>query len=295
MRWLALAGALLLAACGQPAMAPSASAKPAPALWKIADKDTTIYLFGTIHLLPKGYDWETPKITAALNGSQSLILEAALDGLPPEAVGAAMHDLATDTPVPPIADRVMTPQRPALDRAIAKAGIQRTELDRMESWAVALMFASAQLEELPARSDYGIESLLSKRFNKAGKPVEGFETIGQQFSYFDTLPPAAQQKFLSSVLEDQGDPRTEYDAMIGAWRAGDLQKIALSFDDEAKLSPELKDALLTQRNMRWTTLIAQRMAKPGSVFVAVGAGHLAGDESVIGMLAAMGFKAERLQ
>jgi len=291
MRFLALIVVVLAAACSQPA--PTVPAKPA--LWKIADADTTIYLFGTIHVLPKGYDWETPKITAALNASQGLILEAALDGQSPEQISGALQSLAMDTPVPTIEDRVPPSQRAALDKAIARSGMTRAMFDQMESWAVALMLASAQLRDLPASSDYGIEPLLSRRFRAANKPVEGFETLAQQFGYFDALPPQAQAKFLQSVLEDDTDPRAEYDAMIAAWRMGDLPKIALSFDDEAKLSPELKDALLTQRNARWTTAIAQRMARPGTVFVAVGAGHLAGDESVIAMLAARGLKAERLQ
>jgi uncharacterized protein len=291
VRLAAFLSALLLAACSQPA--PTGPAKPA--LWKIADADTTIYLFGTIHILPQGYDWETPKITAALNASQGLILEAVLDGQSPEAIAGALQGLAMDTPVPPIEERVLPQNRSALDAAIAKSGMPRMAFDRMESWAVALMLASAQLKELPASSDYGVEPLLTRRFREADKPVEGFETLGQQFGYFDGLPPEAQAKFLQSVLEDGADPRIEYNAMIAAWRDGDLAKIALSFDDEAKLSPELKDALLTQRNARWTAIIAQRMVKPGTVFVAVGAGHLAGDESVIAMLAAKGLKAERLQ
>jgi uncharacterized protein len=292
LRWVALGLVLLLSACSQTA-ADQGPAKPA--LWKIADADTTVYLFGTIHLLPQGYDWETPKITAALKASHGLILEAVLDGQSPEQIAGAIQGLAMDSEVPPIADRVMPAQRGALDAAIAKSGMPRLAFDHMESWAVALMLASAQLRDLPASPDYGVEPLLTRRFREANKPVEGFETIGQQFGYFDSLPPEAQAKFLTSVLEDGADPRIEYNAMITAWRAGDLAKIALSFDDEAKLSPELKDALLTQRNARWTMLLQQRMAKPGTVFVAVGAGHLAGDESVIAMLAAKGLKAERLQ
>ncbi len=292
MRLFALALAFVLAACGQQA----ATQGPAkPALWKIADADTTIYLFGTVHLLPQGYDWETPKITAALDASRELILEAVLDGQSPEQIAEAIQDLAMDSDVPPVAERVVPAQRGALDTAIGKSGMPREAFDAMENWAVALMLASARLNDLPAKSDYGIEPILTRRFREANKPVSGFETLAQQFGYFDTLPAQAQAKFLESVLAETEDPRAEFDAMVASWRAGDLDKIALSFDDEKKLSPELKDALLTQRNMRWTTLIGQRMDKPGTVFVAVGAGHLAGSESVIGMLAAKGFKAERLQ
>lgn len=290
MRALALALALFLAACGQ---APDPG-PPRPALWKIADKDTTLYLFGTIHILPQGYDWETPKIDAALGASQELILEAVLEGRDEE-VGTVMRNLASDSPGPPLSERVAAKDRGALDAAIARADVPRGALDGLESWAVALILASAQIRDLPAKSDYGIEPLLTRKFRAAGKRVEGFETLEQQFGYFDALPAAAQARFLQSVIEDKADPRAEYEAMISSWRAGDLGRIALSFDDEAKLTPELKEALLIERNRRWTAQIVQRMAAPGTVFVAVGAGHLAGNDSVIAMLAAKGLKAERLQ
>ncbi len=266
-----------------------------PALWKIADADTTIYLFGTIHLLPEHYDWETPGISAAVDASQELILEAVLDRQSSGEIAGVMQAMAMDMPMPPVASRIMPDRRVALERAIARTGMPRAAFDRMESWAVALTLASAQLRDLPASSDYGIEPLLTRRFREAGKAVKGFETPAEQFGYFDRLRPVTQARFLQSVIDDKSSPRDEYQAMLAAWRAGDLGRIALSFDDETKISSELKDALLTRRNARWTGVIAHRMAKPGTIFIAVGAGHLTGKDSVIAMLGARGYTAIRLQ
>lgn len=290
MKWIALVLAFLTAACGQ-----AVEQGPAkPALWKIADKDTTIYLFGTVHLLPQGFDWETPTITAALNASRELIVEVVLDG-PPEQAAEVMQSLATDDPRYPIAERVLPDRQDALAAAIARSGAPREAFDRLETWAVALTIASLQMNNLSAKGEYGIESLLKRRFRDADKPVTGLETLAQQLGYFDALPYPAQAKFLNTVLEENGDTATEFNAMLAMWRAGDVDKIAASFDQEMKAVPEVRDALLDQRNARWTMLIAQRMAKPGTVFLAVGAGHLAGSGSVQELLAAEGFKAERLQ
>ena len=83
--------------------------------------------------------------------------------------------------------------------------------------------------------------------------------------------------------------------MVAAWWAGDVQKIAVTFDNEMRLSPELSDALLTRRNARWAAWVRARMAQPGTVFMAVGAGHLAGRDAVQAMLGAKGLKVVRVQ
>ena len=46
-----------------------------PALWKVADDDTTVYLFGTIHALPEGKDWYSGTIAKAFDASGELVTE----------------------------------------------------------------------------------------------------------------------------------------------------------------------------------------------------------------------------
>ena len=83
--------------------------------------------------------------------------------------------------------------------------------------------------------------------------------------------------------------------MIGAWGKGDTKAIAVTFDDELRLSPELTEVLLKRRNIAWADWIGKRMDMPGTVFVAVGAGHLAGEGSVDALLSAKGLKVARVQ
>ncbi|MBA3897559.1 MAG: TraB/GumN family protein [Sphingomonadaceae bacterium] len=295
MKRIALAAVAALALISCHSTGTEAAARVAkPALWKVSDADTTIYLFGTIHLLPKALDWQSPKILAAERASQALVLETVLDK-DPKKTGAIMMGLGVSPGLPPLLDRVPADKRTALQRVVTRSGVPLTLLDTLETWAAALTLSSSALHDLPVSPEYGAENVLTRGFTAAGKPVSGLETPAQQLGYFDTLPEAAQRAFLVSVAEDDTDARKEFDAMIAAWTAGDTKKIALTFDDELKLSPELTQALLHRRNANWTAWIAERMKRPGTVFVAVGAGHLAGAGSVEELVAAKGFKVSRLQ
>ncbi len=287
-------GALLALVAASCSPAPATQTPAHPALWKLADADTTIYLFGTIHILPSRLEWQSPKIKAALNASQGLVLETVL-GEGDRDPATVMRTLAARNDLPPVVERVPADRRALLDEAVRKSGVPLAALDVYETWAVALTLAAAQFASLPGTHDDGAEQVLTRAFRALGKPVSGLETPAEQLGYFDALPEDAQRRFLISVIEDKDDPRAEFQAMISAWTSGDLKKIELTFSDEAQLSPELMQALLVRRNQHWTDWIAHRLDTPGTVFVAVGAGHLAGPRSVEAMLAARGLKVERLQ
>jgi uncharacterized protein len=292
--WLraALAGLLPLTACGAQA-APAAEAAR-PAMWKLADKDTIVYLFGTIHLLPEGRTWRTPAMEEALTGSQELVLEIAnVDDM--MASAQAMAKMGMSPGLPPIAERVPEEKRAALRAMIAESGYPEAVFDRLETWAAAMPLLAVSFKRLGLDPSLGVERQIDQPFRAAGKTVTGLETVEQQLGYFDTLPEAAQRALLLSVIEDSAETRAQFQAMLDAWSTGDLAGIARTFDDETQMSPELKAVLMSRRNAAWADWLAKRMAKPGTVFVAVGAGHLAGADSVQEMLKKKGLKAKRVQ
>ena len=279
---------LLLASC-----ATAASPDPRPGLWRVADADTTVYLFGTIHILPEGYAWSTPKIDAAIKSADQLVLEIA-DSQAPDA-RERYAKLATSPGLPPLADRLAPEQRDDLARLMDKAGLTPAQLDRLETWAAALALGVSLYSGQGVAAAHGVEVQLRQRFTQAGKPVTGLETTAQQLGYFDSLPETAQRTLLSSIVAEADESGAEFDAMASAWSRGDVDAIAVTFDDELKLSPELADALIRRRNTRWAEWVDARLDKPGTVLVAVGAGHLAGPESVQAMLEKRGVRVERVQ
>ena len=292
--WLraAIAGLLPLTACAAEAAPAAKAAKPA--MWKVADADTTLYLFGTIHLLPEGQAWRTPAMESALGGSQELVLEVAnIDDM--MAGAQAMAKLGLSPGLPPIAERVPEEKRAALKAMMAETGYPEAIYDRLETWAAALSLLGVTFKRLGLDPSLGVESQIGAPFRASGRTVTGLETVEQQLSYLDTLSEDAQRAMLLSVVEDSAETRAQFKAMLDAWASGDLKWIERTFDDETQISPELKAALMSKRNAAWADWLAKRMEKPGTVFVAVGAGHLAGQESVQAMLRKKGLKAKRVQ
>ncbi len=295
-RWLSPLAVLPLTACAtaQPAAQVAEAAEAKPALWKIADEDTTIYLFGTIHLLPKGLEWRTPALDRAVAQSDALVLETAL-GTDLARTGRKLVEMGVSPGLPPLLERVPEEKRPALQTLIESASISTRTLDRMETWAAAMSLFASSFRGMGFEAEAGAEQGLSASFREAGKPISGLETVEQQFGFFDTLSEESQRAFLVGSIDDPAEARRQLEAMIAAWAAGDTDAIARTFDSETALSPELRQVLMVNRNKTWAEWLDKRLDQPGTVLVAVGAGHLAGQDSVQTMLKARGIEAERVQ
>lgn len=292
-RGLAMLGLAALASCAT--VPPAASATGRPAMWQVSDRDTTIYLFGTIHLLPKDYPWRTPAFDKAVAGSQTLVVETIVDTASPQSLAGELARLGFRSGLPPLASRVAPEKRALLETAIAKTGIPRSAYDRMETWAAAFMLLGTQFKDLGLTGEAGVEAVLRNAFIRAGKPVDQLETNSEQLSLFDTLPESAQRALLEGAIDSPAEMRSQFNEMLTAWVRGDVAKIGASFNEDLSGSPELREALLRRRNANWARWIQRRMATPGSVFVAVGAGHLAGSDSVVAMLQKDGYRVRRIQ
>jgi uncharacterized protein YbaP (TraB family) len=284
-RWLAALLALILAA----------PAGAAPAMWRFGDGDTTIYLYGTIHALPVDYKWRDARLEKVMASADTLVIETLIDKDP--AVIARMFP-PPDPTLPPILDRVEPKARPALAAMIAKAGLSNQTLDRMPTWQAAFMMMGAMMRDIGADRGAGVEQTLTPAFEGGeGGPrkIEALETASQQLALFADLSEADQRELLSGMVDGSGDAKSDYARMLRAWGSGNEKAIARAFERDEDLTPHLRDVLLKRRNEAWAVWLKNRLGTPGTVLVAVGAGHLAGPLSVQSMLAAEGVKVERVR
>lgn len=254
-----------------------------PALWVIKDADTTIYLFGTVHVLKPGLGWFDEGVKAAFDKSDELVLEM----IEPDT--ATMQGLIMKTALnpegPTLTEKLPADKREAYAKAMTDVGVPAAALDRFDPWFAAVTLSIAGLPKLGYDPESGAERTLSVAAKAANKRVIGLETAEQQLGYFDALPEPLQVKFLVSTVDDYPRMATELDKMIASWSAGDPEALGKTMNEELADTPELSKVLLADRNTRWAEWIEQRLQKPGTVFVAVGAGHLAGAESVQAQLA----------
>jgi hypothetical protein len=264
-----------------------------PALWEIKDPDTTVYLFGTIHLLPQNIQWRTSKFDQAVASSQQLVVETIIDEKNPTKLMSAMASLGIMNGLPPLIERVPAAKRPALLAALKKNGLPPQALDRMKTWAAAFILLGSKFRELGLGG--GVEGVLKGDFSARGKPIGELESNLEQLTFFDKLPEEAQRKLLEGSIEDNKAMNAEFGGMLQAWTRGDVQGIARTFDQDLAESPAMQQALIRQRNANWSKWIEQRMEQPGALMIAVGAGHLAGKDSVVEMLKKDGYKVRRLQ
>ena len=293
-RGLAALGMAAAASCASaPQTADAGIAKPA--LWRVSDPDTSIYLFGTFHMLPQDYRWQSPAISDAVARSGQLYVETLIDEKHPEKIAAELGRVGFADGLPPLANRVDPVLRPQLATAIKASGIPAGYFDKMKTWAAAFTLVGTQFKSLGLKGEAGVEPALRREFEAAGKPVGELETNSEQLGFFNTLSQPAQRAFLEGAISEPEKMRGEFADMLKSWSSGDVAGIARSFNADLADSPELKAALLSRRNASWTRWIEQRLQQPGTVMVAVGAGHLAGDESVLKMLETQGYKVTRVQ
>ncbi|MCG2840290.1 TraB/GumN family protein [Sandaracinobacter sp. RS1-74] len=289
---------LLLLALIAPALANAQAArteppKPyVPALWEVQMGKSRAYLFGTVHTLPRGVDWFKPHVARALDGSTRLVLETEIPESP-AALAPVVMRLSRLSAARPVKDRVPASWQPALQAAIGRLNAPPMEWN--DTWFITLTLANLQAEADGLDPRIGVEAVLTERARMRNLPISALETVEEQLTNFDSLPEADQQMMLMSTLEALPRSKANMTLMIGDWMLGDTDALAARVNAEFERSPMLRRLLVEDRNIRWADWLQMRMkAEEGPIFVAVGAGHLAGRGSLVEELEKRGMKVARV-
>ena len=265
-----------------------------PAMWMVKDADTTIYLFGTFHALDGKRDWFNDEVKEAFDASQDVVLEVITPDNPAELAPMVMK-YALDTSGRTLTSKLSTQSRQSLAAVLKRHGMPATALDNYKPFFASLTLTTLQFGKMGMGTEQGTEAVLKKAATASAKKLGQVETIEQQLAMFDALPEAEQIRLLEASLKDDGAMAGEISAMLEAWSRGDAAAVAKSIQQSGKDSPALFKLMFSDRNARWTDWVGKRLDQPGTVFMAVGAGHLAGDGSVVGMLKQRGLRVTRVQ
>ena len=255
------------------AASPAASAAPRPdadpAIWVVNDTDTVIYLFGTFHALDGKSDWFNDEVETAFARSDELVLETIIPDY-----GAKLPERQIAGPPQRIPNLAVTPSA---------------------SFLASTRMAISAGRARGMRVDNGADMILRRAAEASGKPIGGLESFDYQLGMFGRMaqPPmhsVAPSQDLSSV----GNLAIVMGQMQAAWNRGDSEIFATMLSQMQANSPHSYDVMFTQRNTNWAGWIAKRLKQPGTVFVAVGTGHLAGPDSVQAKLAQLGVRSARI-
>lgn len=276
----------------EPVIAP-VSAPAGPAMWKVADEDTTIYLFGTVHALPGDVEWMRTDISAALAASDTLVTEILPDEMNSPSSQMMIASKAMLPPDQSLRAMLSEDDRSAYEAALGSLGMPPGTFDRFEPWFAGVTLAVLPLMKEGYNPESGVEKIIDTEAGSE-KSRAALETLEQQMSLFDDLPREAQVEFLMSSVRDPLAIVNMMDQMVAEWMDGDADALA-ALMNQGLSNPTLAAALLYDRNARWAEWIDTRMDEPGEVFIAVGAGHLAGDKSVQDYLESRGISVSRIR
>lgn len=284
---------MLLAACAAPAVAQAPLPDANPALWVVKDQDTTIYLFGTFHMLDGKRDWFNDEVKTAFDASQEVVLEAKMPENPAE-LKPLVAKYAVDPTGRKLSDKLTPALKAKYEKGMASIGIPAQAFEPLEPWFATMTLGAIGTQKLGLKPEHGPETIITAAAKQSGKPVGELEGFEQQFKIFDTMPEAEQIVFFEQTLDGFSKMGETLTPMLNAWSSGDTDKLVKIMNESIADNPRLYDALFTSRNSKWADWIQARMGKPGTVFMAVGAGHLAGKDSVQAILAQRGIKSARV-
>ncbi len=282
------------ATAAAPVAVTAAPAGSGPGLWVVRDADSTIYLFGTVHVLKPETPWGAARVDQAFASADEYWFEIA--------------DLTDQTGVMPlIQSKGISPERPLssllsaeemadLDAAARTVGATAAQLDPLRPWLASLQLALASIQKAGYVAANGGDQILHARAAATGKPIKGFETAPQQIGFIADMSEDAQLAMLRSGLKEFDTAEVVLGQMVTAWSTGDVEGLDALIGQEMKAeSPEMYAVMLTQRNTNWADQIQTLLAGSGTAFISVGAGHLAGSDSLQAQLEQRGVSVERIR
>ena len=284
---LGLAGGLWLAV--------SSLAAAAPPMWLASDEDTRIYLFGSVHILPKDTQWRTPALDDVLDEADAVYFETSLDMADQQAMAAETMKLGLVSGGTRLLDRLDTDEKAIVTDAAREAGIPLSGLNIWKPWMATNLlttsFAAKQGFDILSGVDVVLQGELAygeQRF---------FETIDEQLHFLADMPEDQQITALVATARDLKERPDMLIGLVDAWSAGDVESLRAALSDSLDtMDANWDETLLHQRNVRWVAELEDVLKnEPGTFLVVVGAAHLVGDNNVPSLLADAGIKVERVQ
>jgi uncharacterized protein YbaP (TraB family) len=269
----------------------------APAVWEARDTDSRVVIFGSVHALPPDLVWRTPLLDQAVKDADLVFFETDVGPLGMTALAIKILVQQFQTMREPWLDRLTAEQLDLVIKALEPLGIGLEEASITPPWVLAMQLTdqAMRMDEMGGTMEMasGVESVLQWELPKERKGY--FETPGEQFDMLagGTIDEQIQQLLMTIEQGGIGGGAEELGDIVRAWEAGEPEKLEMvpKSDEEAAVL----DLLITQRNRNWIPVIETMLKDNQENLIVVGAGHLAGEDSVLDLLGEAGYTVNRIQ
>lgn len=299
--WKRVAGVAFGAALlGQTAFTPAVAEDKAasetgdPAIWKVADEDTTVYLFGTVHLLAGGVKWQSDDFKSAFEASPVLYLEADVSPQAQQEIQSLIPQYGLNEPGVTLTSQLSEEGVEALRKVTSMIGMPVEAIEPFRPWLAGIVISAQLVAAQGGTPDYGVEAILTRLATEDGKEFRYFETAGGQIEILAGVPDEKMAASFERSMDQIVENPDMFNDLVQAWVSGDTDALDRLVTSDIEQFPEVYDALFTNRNKAWVEELTRLMEEDeGTFFVGVGAGHLVGKDSVQVYLAEEGYDAER--
>lgn len=276
------------------AMAEPSAIASGPAIWRVRSGESTVYLFGSIHILPNGYPWMTRRITDAMNASDLFVFEVPIgkDTIAEEREFILKYGLL---PKRQSIRGVLTQDEFDLYSSVMQtAGLGARDYERYRPWLAALVLGLAYLHPDDLTALKGADDELMKFAGEHGRPSQYLESPQQQLELLTSGSEASQIAGLRRLIDTLPRSRGIASELLDAWSSGDPGRLTADLDRIFRGSPNTQDFLVSRRNRLWLSTIEPLLKRPGTAMITVGAAHLGGSGGLIALICGEGHRVERL-
>lgn len=271
------------------------AAHAASPVWAVRGPHATVYLAGSVHLLPADDAGLPAAFDRAYRDSARLVMELDLAHVDSAEVSAWLLSHGALPPGTTLKSVLGAERYAQLAAAAAGVGLPVRLLDGQAPWVVALELADLDYVRLGLDPAQGVEEQLVRRAQDDGRPTAGLETLDEELGSLQGLSRADQLRLIDQTLDDLKEAPDEMHDVLSAWRAGDAQRLADLLSREYQSFPALYAPLVTARNAHWIGEIEQLLAGRENVLVVVGALHLVGEGGLLERLRRDGYAPAQLE
>jgi uncharacterized protein YbaP (TraB family) len=275
------------------ALVPTA-AQAAPAIWKVSDDDSSIWLFGSIHLLPPDVEWRTSYLDKVVSKADRVFFETDISPEAQVALTTRTFELGFNRDGRLLSEIIGADLTERLRDAADEQALPMAMLLTMQPWMAATTVSMVPMTDMNFSPALGVDTVLSAELNADRK---GFlETGDQQLDFLAGGTEEEQVAMLEATLDTLDVMESDLEGMLDAWMSGEPEQLGDIFITQTGgYEKETLDRLIDRRNRSWVEQIATMLDADESNLLVVGAAHLAGEASVIKLLEEQGFTSERAQ
>ncbi len=287
---LLLATVVLLASC----LGPGPGTNQKAALWKVKGRTNTVYLLGSIHVLPRSAYPLNRKLQAAFDDSQRLVFEINLRTLTPTSLHHEFQRTGFYPPGDRLSDHLTPESQRFLKGILPTLGTSFDRVQQFRPWFLAEVLSARYLQMLGYRDDLGVDLYFYRQALAHGKPVIGLETLRDQAGIFSSLDEQHDEQYLIDTLLSLPAYSQRVGALVFAWQNGQVRELDRLLNQHEEKDPASFRILFAERNLKWLPEIERFAEATENYLVIVGAGHLVGDQGVVEALKRAGYSVQQL-